>query len=45
MTDTGQVPGEGLPENAGGQPGQPQPAAVPSCRRRPDTGAGHAPGS
>ncbi|MFD7666285.1 nicotinate-nucleotide--dimethylbenzimidazole phosphoribosyltransferase [Streptomyces sp. NPDC059788] len=30
MTDTGQVPGEGLPENAGGQPGQPQPAAVPS---------------
>ncbi|WP_030017276.1 nicotinate-nucleotide--dimethylbenzimidazole phosphoribosyltransferase [Streptomyces monomycini] len=29
MTDTGQVPGEGLPENAGGQPGQPQPAAVP----------------
>ncbi|MFG2225659.1 nicotinate-nucleotide--dimethylbenzimidazole phosphoribosyltransferase [Streptomyces sp. NPDC048644] len=30
MTDTGQVPGEGLPENAGGHPGQPQPAAVPS---------------
>lgn len=29
MTDTGQVPGEGLPENAGAQPGQPQPAAVP----------------
>ncbi|MFI9048995.1 nicotinate-nucleotide--dimethylbenzimidazole phosphoribosyltransferase [Streptomyces sp. NPDC053427] len=30
MTDTGQVPGEGQPENAGGHPGQPQPAAVPS---------------
>ncbi|MFG2286146.1 nicotinate-nucleotide--dimethylbenzimidazole phosphoribosyltransferase [Streptomyces sp. NPDC048595] len=30
MTDTGQVPGEGLPENAGGHPGQPQPAAAPS---------------
>lgn len=30
MTDTGQVPGEGQPENAGGHPGQPQPAPVPS---------------
>lgn len=30
MTDTGQVPGEGQPENAGGHPGQPQPAAAPS---------------
>lgn len=30
MTDTGQVPGEGLPENAGGHPGQPHPAAVTS---------------
>ncbi|MFI0715737.1 nicotinate-nucleotide--dimethylbenzimidazole phosphoribosyltransferase [Streptomyces inhibens] len=30
MTDTGQVPGEGQPENAGGHPGQPQPAATPS---------------
>ncbi|QHC22120.1 nicotinate-nucleotide--dimethylbenzimidazole phosphoribosyltransferase [Streptomyces sp. GS7] len=29
MTDTGQVPGEGQPENAGGHRGQPQPA-VPS---------------
>ncbi|UQA96460.1 nicotinate-nucleotide--dimethylbenzimidazole phosphoribosyltransferase [Streptomyces halobius] len=29
MTDTGQVPGEGQPENAGGHPGQPQPASVP----------------
>ena len=29
MTDTGQVPGEGLPENAGavGQPGVPAPGA------------------
>ncbi|MFH8408542.1 nicotinate-nucleotide--dimethylbenzimidazole phosphoribosyltransferase [Streptomyces sp. NPDC018019] len=41
MTDTGQVPGEGLPENAGGQPGQPQPAAVPSPA---DAGPTHAPG-
>ncbi|WP_327701859.1 nicotinate-nucleotide--dimethylbenzimidazole phosphoribosyltransferase [Streptomyces decoyicus] len=30
MTDTGQVPGEGQPENAGGHPGQPQPAAASS---------------
>lgn len=30
MTDTGQVPGEGQPENAGGHPGQPQPSAAPS---------------
>ncbi|MEU0811937.1 nicotinate-nucleotide--dimethylbenzimidazole phosphoribosyltransferase [Streptomyces sp. NPDC005970] len=29
MTDTGQVPGEGLPENAGGRLGQPHPADVP----------------
>lgn len=28
MTDTGQVPGEGLPENAGGRLGQPHPADV-----------------
>ncbi|MFD7924100.1 nicotinate-nucleotide--dimethylbenzimidazole phosphoribosyltransferase [Streptomyces sp. NPDC059740] len=37
MTDTGQVPGEGLPENAGGQPGRPQPA-VPGAPAE----AGHA---
>lgn len=30
MTDTGQVPGEGQPESAGGHPGQPQPPAAPS---------------
>ncbi|MEU0841800.1 nicotinate-nucleotide--dimethylbenzimidazole phosphoribosyltransferase [Streptomyces sp. NPDC005962] len=30
MTDTGQVPGEGLPENAGGRLGQPHPADVHS---------------
>ncbi|MFH8571080.1 nicotinate-nucleotide--dimethylbenzimidazole phosphoribosyltransferase [Streptomyces sp. NPDC017993] len=30
MTDTGQVPGEGQPENAGGHPRQPQPAAASS---------------
>ncbi|MFH8750054.1 nicotinate-nucleotide--dimethylbenzimidazole phosphoribosyltransferase [Streptomyces rimosus] len=42
MTDTGQVPGEGLPENAGGQPGQPQPAAVPSPA---DAGPTQAPGT
>ncbi|MEU9122759.1 nicotinate-nucleotide--dimethylbenzimidazole phosphoribosyltransferase [Streptomyces sp. NPDC048506] len=30
MTDTGRVPGEGQPENAGGHPGQPQPAASPT---------------
>ncbi|MER7400601.1 hypothetical protein ABT381_34390, partial [Streptomyces sp. NPDC000151] len=30
MTDTGQVPGEGLPENAGGHPGGPLPAAAPA---------------
>ncbi|MFH8345441.1 nicotinate-nucleotide--dimethylbenzimidazole phosphoribosyltransferase [Streptomyces sp. NPDC018045] len=41
MTDTGQVPGEGQPENAGGQPGQPQPAAVPSPA---DAGPTQAPG-
>ncbi|MFD7106329.1 nicotinate-nucleotide--dimethylbenzimidazole phosphoribosyltransferase [Streptomyces celluloflavus] len=41
MTDTGQVPGEGLPENAGGHPGQPQPAAVPSPV---DTGTTEQPG-
>ncbi|MYU20063.1 5,6-dimethylbenzimidazole synthase, partial [Streptomyces sp. SID8361] len=28
MTDTGQVPGEGLPENAGGRLGHPHPADV-----------------
>ncbi|MGO4424196.1 hypothetical protein AB4Z54_37265, partial [Streptomyces sp. MCAF7] len=28
MTDTGQVPGEGLPENAGGRLGQPHPTDV-----------------
>ena len=42
MTDTGQVPGEGQPENAGGHPGQPQPAAAPSPA---DAGPPYAPGT
>ncbi|MFB6440996.1 nicotinate-nucleotide--dimethylbenzimidazole phosphoribosyltransferase [Streptomyces sp. NPDC056411] len=42
MTDTGQVPGEGQPENAGGHPGQPQPAAAPSAA---DAGPTELPGT
>ncbi|MFE7117946.1 hypothetical protein ACFU99_21275, partial [Streptomyces sp. NPDC057654] len=30
MTDTGQIPGEGQPGNAGAQPGQPLPADAPA---------------
>ncbi|MFH8367049.1 nicotinate-nucleotide--dimethylbenzimidazole phosphoribosyltransferase [Streptomyces sp. NPDC018031] len=45
MTDTGQVPGEGLPENAGGQPGLPPHSAYayPEQQSAHDVHGVHAP--
>ncbi|MBC3992918.1 hypothetical protein H8N00_29410 [Streptomyces sp. AC563] len=41
MTDTGEIPGEGLPANAGGQPGAPRPA---DARATADVAPGNPPG-